>query len=232
MPIIKTHKTSVPAENGRDLIAFVQKIQVDKDGRFTIQAPEHLHNTLALVSKEREVQLAPDAPASRLRALPFDVRNGVVGPCQTLEEVEYAWKDLMARAREFLTNSARKKVIKIDTEMSVRIFRDNRLVLGRNDVSFSKVSPLLGLDYTVCYQVGPDLVDEDNRYLAQAEKATVVPYTEEREAFLAKIVHTLEQAALQLDEFCTAVQEDPLAIDTLIHKGMLLTYAPGEGDQQ
>ena len=75
---------------------------------------------------------------------------------------------------------------------------------------------------------GEDLVDEENHYLATADRSIVVPHTPEREAFLAKCVHNLEEAALQLDKFCDTVKKDPLAIDTLIHKGMLLTYVDEE----
>jgi hypothetical protein len=227
--ILNRNTVYVPDENGRLAFQYTRLTKVGLDsGKFYVTVPSHIHNVAEIVQKEQERPSGGGTFTYKLHHIPFFRSEGEVVESTKGAAIEQ-WETLMHRCAEYLTNMKKEKVILLSSEMNVSLRRPDGTWLQRGDVSFAKVTPLVGVMYKVCFQIGKDLVNEGNRYVSRGN-GVVVPWTAEREAFAARIVNMLEQAATQLDEFFSILKQDPLQIETAMKKGFLLEHKQGDGD--
>jgi len=235
MPILNRHKVAVPGPNGVDQQEYLQLIKIDKDtALFSLTVPEHLLSVAAIVAKKQTFRRVK-WPDEEWRALPYQEAGHFQGEVTgtTRAQAGDDWGALMYRCGEFLASQAKVKVLLVQTEMNLRLYDEGgKLAFKRVDLSSATTMPLVGVSYQVCFQVGSHLVDGDNRRIypgrEEAMRTAVIPYTEEREAFLCQIVTSLERAAVQLHGFMQAVQSDPLHIEAVMKQGFLLDSRPKE----
>lgn len=222
---LNRNKTLVPDETGKKSFEFIRVTSVGiSTGRFYVSVPTHLHNVADFVSRERQYT-EEDGDPVRIRGIFY--RDGMVEATTKNEAID-DWESLMVRCEQYLKTEHREKVILIRSEMSIHVQRSDGTYLNRHDISFAKVRPLIGVQYEILYKNGPDILDEDNRWQGKASDHVVIPYTEEREAFLQSIVDSLTKAALQVDQLTRILKEEPLQIDTIMKKGFLLEHKGSE----
>lgn len=218
MAILKKNKVYVPDASGAKSIEYIRKLKVDKSScLFSATVPDHLLAISALVCDSGD--------STKI----INYRNDEQFFGEVVEKTAEAtlqdWDSLIHRCSQFIVSSKKEKVILFDTEMNVYILDvDNKRVkLNRKDVHFAECSPLVGLNYKVCYRVGDRLVDEDNKYVGSgSDRSTVIPYTEERELFLEKMANSLKSAAFRLHEFSNAINESPESIDLIMNNTLVL----------
>lgn len=232
MPVINRNKVAVPDESGTGTISYDRQIKVDRgSGLFSATGPLHLRATAAMVAREQTFDAGDGDPYKWPR---IDYRDDSTFPGEvvatTRDEVIDRWESLIYRCREHLTTQGKKKVILLSTEMNVSIYdAEGTCLLRRNEISFAKTSPLVGVSYRICYEAGAHLVTEDNRHVSKPDGSVVIPHSPERETFLQSIIASFERAALQLNEFMQTVKEEPLQIEAVMRRGFLLSNKNGEG---
>ena len=224
-PLKKTRLSSskefVPTENGAGKEEYQLVISVDADGVFYAAVPAHLQNVADHLA-------AGDGGESRSHShRKITYRDGFVthGSKKTVTE---DWGTLIWRIEQYLINMVKEKVIWCRTEMNIRYQRENGDWVNRNDVSFAKTNPAVGMIYQICYKVGTKLLDEKNGFVADLNlrrlEGVVIPYSEDRVQFLDRISETLHKAAQQLNEFEMVLKQDPLQIDNVMKQGFLLEH--------
>jgi len=220
-----------------DLTHKHEKIQISldtKSGIFSMPIPEHIGDTMSgfdNLSGGGTGHSIVNRKAVDHHKNPYKLSHGTLKGLEDLvDRLFYDYKEELKKTRT--------KVICVKFKANVGIFENGndrskthleqekgKCILGLDEISFAG-KPALELQFYVGYKVGVrifDLMMKHQMELTHKETDWIImDFTPERFDFFNNAITAIEDIIMKLDNFTSAIKEDPHLLDEYISKSKFL----------